>query len=69
MSDTRTRAQLLAAATADLQAFENALSDVRRAVRRPLTVGRRVGSHIGTHPLPWLAAAVLAGVWLAHRTK
>lgn len=67
MSDLQTRQQLLAAAGRDLETLENALMDLRRAVRRPLAIGSHVRAHIGAHPLRWLAAAVLAGVWLGRR--
>lgn len=37
-----------------------AVDDLTHAVKRELTVGKRVAEH----PLPWLAGAFLLGVWL-----
>jgi hypothetical protein len=64
MSDMRTRQEMLSAAGRDTEALESALADLRRAVQRPFTIGTRVREHIGAHPVSWIAAALLAGIWL-----
>jgi hypothetical protein len=69
MSDMHTRQRLLASAERHEEELEQALSDLGRAVARPFAVGRNMGAHIARHPLPWLAASLLVGVWLAARTR
>lgn len=69
MSDLLTRQRLLASAERDERELERALGDVRRAVQRPFAIRRRVGAHIGAHPVPWLAAGLCLGLWLGSRTK
>jgi hypothetical protein len=69
MSDLPTRRQLLATAQRHQAEMEQALGDLKRAARRPFAIGGRVGEEIGAHPLPWLAASLLIGVWLGSRAK
>jgi hypothetical protein len=69
MSDMQTRRQLLASAQRHEQEMQLALGDLKRAVQRPFAIGEQVGAQIGGHPLPWLAACVLVGLWLGSRTK
>ena len=69
MSDMQTRQQLLAAAERDEEELEKAVVDLKRAVQRPFAIGSQVGAHIGAHPLPWLTAGVLIGLWLGSRKK
>jgi hypothetical protein len=69
MSDMRTRAQLLASTERDEEDLEKALVELKRAVQRPFAIGNQVGALIGAHPVPWLTAGVLVGLWLGSRAK
>lgn len=69
MSDMQTRQQLLARAERDEDELIKALADVKRAAQRPLAIANRVGVHIGAHPVSWLAAGALIGLWLGSRKK
>ena len=69
MSDLQTRRQLLAVAQRDEAEMERALSDLKQAVQRPFAIPQQVGEQIGLHPLPWLAASLLVGVWLGSRSR
>lgn len=61
------RQQLVAAAARDELELQQALADLKRAVRRPFEVGEQVRERIGAHPLPFLLGSVLVGVWLGSR--
>ena len=67
MSDMETRRQLLVTVQRDDVEMEHALDDLRRAVGRPFAIGDQVGERLGAHPLPWLFASVLLGVWWGSR--
>jgi hypothetical protein len=67
MSDLQTRQELLACAEQHEQELGRALGDLERAIQRPFQVGQHIEQNINDHPLPWLFAAVLAGVWLGSR--
>jgi hypothetical protein len=69
MSDMGTRRQLLASVEQHEREMASALVDLKRAVARPFDLGQSVGEQLGTHPLPWLAAATLVGLWLGSRSK
>ena len=69
MSDMESRRQLLTSAQCHEQEMEQALGDLKRAVQRPFALREQVGARIGEHPLPWLAASALIGLWLGSRTK
>ncbi len=58
------RRQELAARTArDRAAFERAVVQLRRALRKELSVGDRLGEH----PYPWLTGAFVLGVYMGLR--
>lgn len=61
------RRELIASVESHERELELALGDLRRALQRPFEVGDRLGEQLGQHPLPWLAAGVLVGIWLARR--
>jgi len=63
MSDVETRQELLTSAAHHEEELEQALVDLKHAVR-PFAIGDRVGQH----PVPWLIGAVLIGVWLGSRS-
>ena len=63
MSDLETRQELLATAARHEQELEQALVELKQAVKHPL----RIGDRMAQHPLPWLFGAVLVGVWLGTR--
>lgn len=45
------------------QEFQEALQNLREAAKRPLGVAESIRDH----PLPWLAGALLFGLWLGSR--
>ena len=67
MTDVTSRQQLLAATERERAELETALDDLQRAVAQPFAIGRRVREHMGAHPVGWLTAAVILGVWLGRR--
>jgi len=67
MSGNGRRQELVAAAVRDEVALQQALADLKRAVRRPFAVGEQVRERIGAHALPVLLGSVLVGVWLGSR--
>jgi hypothetical protein len=67
MSDPETRRQLLQTVDRDEAELERALVDLKRAAARPFAIGTQLREHVVAHPLPWLAAALLVGVWLGRR--
>ena len=67
MTDITSRQQLRAAAAREHAELEAAVADLERAVARPFAIGRRVREHMAAHPVEWLAAAVIVGVWLGRR--
>jgi len=69
MSDMHTRQQLLASAERHEEELEQALGDLGRAVSRPFAVRQNIGEQLAERPVPWLAASLLIGVWLASRTR
>jgi hypothetical protein len=67
MSAADQRQALLRSVQRDQAELDRALADLKRAALRPFAIGDRVREHVGTHPLPWLAAALMVGVWLGRR--
>lgn len=67
MNDVQTRDALVSSLERDEEELEQALGELKLAVRRPFAVGEHVARHIGEHPLPWLAGALLIGLWLGSR--
>lgn len=67
MTDVTSRRDLVAVAARERAELDAALGDLGRAVARPFAIGRRVREHIAAHPVGWLAAAVVVGVWLGRR--
>jgi hypothetical protein len=69
MSDLQARRQLLVTVQRDEAEMEHALDDLKRAVSRPFAIGNQLGERVGAHPLPWLFASLLIGVWWGSRTR
>ena len=67
MNEAQTRDELIAAAARDEAEVERALDDLKRAVERPLAVSSRLGEQLARHPLTWLTASVLIGIWMGSR--
>lgn len=67
MSDNGRRQALVATAARDELELQQALADLKRAVRRPFEVGAHVRERLGAHPLPFLLGSVLVGLWLGSR--
>lgn len=63
MSDMETRQQMLATAAHHEQELEQALVDLKQAVRRPFAIGDRIADN----PVPWLIGSLLIGLWLGSR--
>lgn len=68
MNGVPRREELVAAAERDEAEVERALGDLKRAVRRPFGSGH-VGEQLASHPLSWLAASLLIGVWMGSRSN
>jgi hypothetical protein len=64
MSDMETRQELLAVAARHEQELEQALVDVKQAVRRPFAIAERIAAN----PAPWLIGGLLIGLWLGSRS-
>lgn len=67
MSDVTSRQRLLAAAAREQAELDAALKELQRAVTRPFAIGRRVREHMAAHPVGWLTAALIVGVWMGRR--
>ena len=67
MSDVTSRQRLLAAAAREQAQLEVALNDLQRAVTPPFAIGRRLREHMAAHPVGWLTAALVIGVWVGRR--
>ncbi|MDX2165781.1 MAG: hypothetical protein SF182_01910 [Deltaproteobacteria bacterium] len=67
MNGEAERRELIASVESHERELELALRDLRRALQRPFAVGERIGAELSDHPLPWLAAGLLAGIWLGRR--
>ncbi|MEO8603696.1 MAG: hypothetical protein ABI629_14075 [bacterium] len=61
------REEILAVAEQHELELQEALNDVRLVVKRPFEVGEHLKTYVGAHPLPWLATALLLGVWFGSR--
>ena len=67
MNDVQTREVLVSSLERDEEELEQALDELKLAVQRPFAVGEHLAEHIGEHPWPWLAGALLFGLWLGSR--
>ena len=67
MNDVQTREALVSSLERHEEDLEQALDELKVAVQRPFAIGERVAQHIGEHPLPWIAGALLIGLWLGSR--
>lgn len=67
MSAEVRREQLLAVAEQHEAELQQALRDVRLAVKRPFEIAEQVKNQVVDHPVPWLMSALLVGVWLGNR--
>jgi hypothetical protein len=65
----QTRQQLCAAVQRDEQALQEAVTALRRAAQQSLDVRQRARQQLSAHPVGWVAAAVLLGLWLGQRAK
>lgn len=63
MSDMETRQELLATAARHEEELEQALVELKQAVKHPFGIGDRMAQH----PLPWLFGSLLIGLWLGSR--
>ncbi len=67
MNGVQTREELVAAAERDEAEVERALVDLKRAVQRPFAVSDHIGEQLAGHPLSWLGASLLIGLWMGGR--
>jgi len=67
MNDVQTREALVSSLERDEEELEQALDELKVAVRRPFAIGENAAQHIAEHPLPWLVGALLVGLWLGSR--
>lgn len=67
MNDVQTREALVSSLERHEEELEQAFDELKLAVQRPFAIGDHVAQHIGEHPLPWLAGALLFGLWLGSR--
>ncbi|MGD9763135.1 MAG: hypothetical protein AB7V27_05450 [Candidatus Binatia bacterium] len=61
------REALVVAATQHEREVQEALTDLKHAVRDTLSFGEHLRAHMGQHPLPWLGTGLLIGFWLGTR--
>jgi hypothetical protein len=69
MNGAQRREELVAAAERDEAEVERALGDLKRAVRRPFASSGDLGEQLASHPLSWLAASLLIGLWMGGRSN
>ena len=69
MNGVQRREELLAATERDEAEVERALGDLKRAVGRPFAIYSHVGEQLASHPLSWLTASLLVGVWMGGRSN
>jgi hypothetical protein len=69
MNGAQRREELVAATARDEAEVERAIGDLKRAVDRPFTMNIQIGEQLARHPLSWLTASVLIGVWMGGRSN
>ena len=69
VTDPDQRQQLVEAAERAEAELETALVDLKHAVARPLALGSLLRDAVSEHPVQWLVAGLVVGMWLGRRSR